>query len=203
MAGNRPSGQECRVLGALNPLPLLVNVSILGFRGPRDTNCGFPLTIFRRELSQRNGRAGCEERSLSSPTAGVGRKRPPQPGKKRPPQSKEKWRRRFRVNLRSRPGTCAVPSRPSERTLRVGAPGSHHARGAVGGAVASRWRPRTFGHLKITVIKKEKSPGRASRAWLPAKPGSARQPPCPARSILAVCPTTRASKVHGGPEEAA
>ena len=86
----------------------------------------------------------------------MGRKRPPQPGKKRPPQSKEKWRRRFRVNLRSRPGTCTVPSRPSERTLRVGAPGSHHARGAVGGAVASRWRPRTFGHLKITVIKKVK-----------------------------------------------
>ena len=153
IAGNRPSGQECRVLGALNPLPLLVNVSILGFRGPRDTNCGFPLTIFRREFSQRNWRAGCEEWSLSSPTAGVGRKRPPQPGKKRPPQSKEKWRRRFRVNLRSRPGTCAVPSRPSERTLRVGAPGSHHARGAVGGAVASRWRLCTFGHLKITVIK--------------------------------------------------
>ena len=124
-----------------------------GFEGPRDTNCGFPLTIFRRELSQRNWRAGCEERFLSSPTAGVGRKRPPQPGKKRPPQSKEKWRRRFRVNLRSRPGTCAVPSRPSERTLRVGAPGSHHARGAVGGAVASRWRPRTFGHLKITVTR--------------------------------------------------
>ena len=60
----------------------------------------------------------------------MGRKRPPQPGKKRPPQSKEKWRRRFRVNLRSRPGTCgcAVPSHPSELTLRVGAPGSHHAR---------------------------------------------------------------------------